>query len=235
MDPAEIAKYRKAQDLARETMECLVDHIRHGMTEAEIAHDANEFMRQRGASFWYHGKGALVFVGERTTLSVSGKDYIASDEQVKPHDFITVDLSPSIDGYWGDYARSLVVEQGKVVNSIVRHPNLAEIMSGSGTARMLHDFLRIIADQETTLDTISKIYRRVISNAGYVNLDFRGNLGHSIETQLDQRRFIEPGSDIRLGELGFFTFEPHIRNLGGRFGFKREDIYYFQDECLRVL
>ena len=32
-----------------------------------------------------------------------------------------------------------------------------------------------------------------------------------------------------LGSVNFFTFEPHIRKAGGRWGFKHENIYYFDD------
>ena len=42
-------------------------------------------MREKGvSSFWYHNIGAFVFVGEETTLSVSGSVYQPSDLKVKP-------------------------------------------------------------------------------------------------------------------------------------------------------
>jgi hypothetical protein len=33
-----------------------------------------------------------------------------------------------------------------------------------------------------------------------------------------------------LGEAKFFTFEPHIRKKAGEWGYKNENIYYFNDE-----
>jgi hypothetical protein len=47
-------------------------------------------------------------------------------------------------------------------------------------------------------------------------LDFLGNVGHSIETHRDARRYVERGNSTPLGELEMFTFEPHVRQRGGR-------------------
>jgi hypothetical protein len=61
-----------------------------------------------------------------------------------------------------------------------------------------------------------------------VNLDFAGNVGHSIERCRDDRRYLERGSAVRLWQMSPFTFEPHIRRRdGGCWGFKHENIYAF--------
>ncbi len=67
-----------------------------------------------------------------------------------------------------------------------------------------------------------------INEAGYENLDFAGNIGHSIVRHRDHRRYIERGASVQLGALSPFTFEPHIRRrIDGRWGFKHENIYVF--------
>ena len=66
-------------------------------------------------------------------------------------------------------------------------------------------------------------------NSPFENLDFRGNTGHTIETDQAKRRFIEEENIQKLGDAELFTFEPHIRKLGGAWGFKHENIYYFRD------
>jgi hypothetical protein len=60
-----------------------------------------------------------------------------------------------------------------------------------------------------------------------VNLDFRGNVGHSIATRREDRFYIEDGNHRSLGEVRCFTFEPHVRAAGERWGFKHEDIFFF--------
>ena len=57
-------------------------------------------MKQKGInSYWYYNLGAMVFVGKRTTISISGKDYQPTDLKVKSEDLVTVDLAPEIDGF----------------------------------------------------------------------------------------------------------------------------------------
>ncbi len=68
-----------------------------------------------------------------------------------------------------------------------------------------------------------------IKTSGFENLDFLGNVGHSIATHRSDRQYIEAANHKRLGDVPFFTFEPHVREVGGRWGFKREDIFYFNE------
>lgn len=71
---------------------------------------------------------------------------------------------------------------------------------------------------------------------GYKNLDFMGNLGHSIERPLERRLWFDDENHAELGSVGMFTFEPHIRRVGGKWGVKHENIYYFAaDGRLREL
>ena len=53
----------------------------------------------------------------------------------------------------------------------------------------------------------------------------------STESQLDERVFIEERNHARLGDVSLFKFEPHVRVVGGRWGFKHENIYYFNQQA----
>ena len=75
----------------------------------------------------------------------------------------------------------------------------------------------------------------VIQQLDYLNLDFSGNLGHTIEINKDNRRYFESRNKMKLNEASFFTFEPHIKRTNGEYGFKREEIYYFHKGELIVL
>ncbi len=69
-----------------------------------------------------------------------------------------------------------------------------------------------------------------IRYAGFENLDFLGNVGHSIATRREDRQYIEKENNRLLREVPFFTFEPHVRQVGGRWGFKHENIFFFNQE-----
>lgn len=50
-------------------------------------------------------------------MSVSGKEYTTSDRVISENDIITIDLSPQNGDTWGDYARTVIIENGSVVDS----------------------------------------------------------------------------------------------------------------------
>lgn len=66
-------------------------------------------------------------------------------------------------------------------------------------------------------------------------MDFLGNLGHSIVKNRNDRVYTEKGNRKRLSDVKMFTFEPHIGIPDSRYGYKREDIYYFENGILKCL
>ena len=65
-----------------------------------------------------------------------------------------------------------------------------------------------------------------------MNLDFKGNLGHSIVKTKGDRIYIEKGNKTKLGAVNYFTFEPHIAFPNSKYGYKIENIYYFDGDVL---
>ena len=47
--------------------------------------------------------------------------------------------------------------------------------------------------------------------------------------------YIEKGNKTKLGDVNYFTFEPHISVHGSKYGYKREDIYYFDNNTIKKL
>ncbi|NMA06828.1 MAG: aminopeptidase P family protein [Ruminococcaceae bacterium] len=231
----EIVKNKKAQQAAKKTMEELCETIRPGMSEKEIETFAIRSLEKNGSnSWWYHGVGALVLLGDRSTVSVSGREYYASEENIlKETDVVTIDLAPTIDGYWGDYARTLFVEEGRVY---MDNPASAEFKEGVSAEISLHKLLTEAATPDMTFQDIFEMINAEIDRLGFVNLDYRKNLGHTIEEHEWQRLYIEEGNNSVIGYVAKpFTFEPHIKAAKGKFGFKREDIYYFDGDRLAIL
>jgi Xaa-Pro aminopeptidase len=231
-----VIKNKIAQDIARETISELHDFIKVGMSEKEIEKKALELMTRKGSnSWWYHGIGALVLLGKRSIESVSGRDFSANDEnRVSENDVVTIDLAPTVDSFWGDYARTIFVEDGKVAQE--DHPRLPLFRQGLEAELFLHNKLMEYTTPEMTYEQLFFKLNAEISNLGFENLDVHGNLGHTVEIDQKDRVYIERGSTSSFKELGkAFTFEPHIRLIGGSFGFKRENIYYFDESGILQL
>ena len=220
-----------AQQIARETLSELNGILHPGMSEAEIARFVCRRMNEKGSGpFWYHGVGALVLLGERGRLSVSGRDYRPSEAAtVSVRDVITVDCSPTFEGAWGDYARTFFIEGG--VPSPEDHPSDPEFRRGMDAELHLHRLLTEEMNPDMTYEEVWSLLTEEIGRLGFVNLDFHGNLGHSIETDEKDRICLEAGNTLSIREHGKpFTLEPHIALPDGGPAYKRENIYFFDGD-----
>lgn len=101
--------------------------------------------------------------------------------------------------------------------------------------KKLHERMMEIASQNMTFEELYYQMNDYIRKEGYINLDFMGNLGHSIVRRKEDRIYIEKGNRTKLGEVQLFTFEPHISVSESKYGFKRENIYYFDKGVIKEL
>ena len=223
------------QNLNRETVAYISTVIQPGMTLHNVRTLCEEFMLAHGAdSFWYWDVGAFVFHGEDTILSVSGRQYKTADTVIASDDIITIDLSPQRNNVWGDFARTVVLEEGVIITDPRKIRNV-QWREGLLMEERLHEAMRSFVSLDTTFEELFFYINDVIRDNGYVNLDFLGNLGHSIVSEKNKRIYIEKGNKSKLSEVEAFTFEPHICLLRGRYGYKMENIYTFEGNKLIAL
>jgi len=226
--------YKQVQKIAKDTIEYAKQDIHAGMNLLEVRKMCEDKMLELGAdSFWYWDVGAFVFAGDETTISVSGTQYVTSDRLISQDDIVTIDLSPQNKDTWGDFARTLIVQNGIVVEQ--EQVENVEWRAGLEMEDFLHEELFRFATPQTTFEELYYHMNRVIEKKGFVNLDFMGNLGHSIARQKSDRIYIEKGNKSQLGDVMYFTFEPHISVPNSKYGYKRENIYYFVDGKLKEL
>ncbi len=227
--------YQYVQNIAKATMDYARKSIKAGMNLLDIRKMCEDKMLELGAdSFWYWDIGAFVFAGDETAISVSGTKYETSDRKIEPNDIITIDLSPQKGDIWGDFARTIIIQDGKAVEDVEAVSNI-EWRNGLLLEDILHDELLAFATPQTTFDELHYHMNKVIEDNGFINLDFLGNLGHTIVKQKADRIYIEKGNQACLGDVAYFTFEPHISIAGSKYGYKKENIYYFENGELRVL
>lgn len=228
-------QYKEVQIIAKDTIAYIKTQICPGMKLTELRRLCEEKMLSSGAdSFWYWDIGAFVFSGDETTVSVSGREYITSDRTIAEDDIVTIDLSPQNKCIWGDYARTVIIEGGRVVDDIDSIHN-DEWRNGLLMEEMLHRELISFADLNTTFEDLYYHINELIVSSGFINLDFLGNLGHSIVKEKNDRIYIEKGNTALLSSAGLFTFEPHISVSGSKYGYKKENIYYFSEGSLKEL
>lgn len=227
-------QYIEVQTIAKKTIEYIRNNLHAGMTLLEVRNLCETKMIELGAdSFWYWDVGAFVFSGDETVLSVSGRDYTTSERIIAENDIITIDLSPQNVDTWGDYARTIIIENGKVVE--IDCVSNVEWKNGLLMEEFLHKEMCKFVTPKTTFEELYYYINGIIEENGYINLDFMGNLGHSIVKQKDDRIYIEKGNKISLGAVSYFTFEPHISVQDSKYGYKKENIYYFDNGVIKEL
>lgn len=228
-------EYIRVQSIAKETIKYIRKVVKPGMNLIELRNLCEEKLLELGAdSFWYYDIGALLYAGDETSKSVSGTGYFTSDYYIKNDDIITVDLSPQSKNIWGDYARTLIIENGSVVDDIEQIKNV-EWKKGLMMEEKLHDELNHFLTVNSTFEELYYYMNEFIVKNGFINLDFNGNLGHSIVKNKKNRVYIEKGNNRKLSDVKYFTFEPHIAMINSKFGYKRENIYYFDKNKLLEL
>jgi peptide deformylase len=228
-------RVHKAQDLAKGAMKRIASSIRVGQTGQDIAYIAQEVLTQKGISdFWYYGLPAVVQVGSETQSFVSGSFYHPGSEvKAQEGDLVTVGLSPMVDGYWGDYARSIIIEDGQ--GSLMPQKPSAQMQAGLEAEAKLHQYLVEIAKPEMIFADLVGLMDQKVQALGFDNVGFMGNWGRNIPGTFghevpdnDSRVRLNHDNKAKLNSVQYFTFKPHImKTEGGTRRFKQEDIYYF--------
>jgi Xaa-Pro aminopeptidase len=99
-DPDEIDRIRVAARVADTGMKAAVNAIKPGISESQLAAEAEFTMRQAGADgFW----GTYVTFGQRTALSHG----LPTQRKLKTGDMVCIDIHPIVAGYCADMCRTV--------------------------------------------------------------------------------------------------------------------------------
>jgi len=227
-------KYQNVQLIAKNVLGEIEEYINPESTEETIVRNCKELLLKYGINqTWYYNCPALVLLGSRSCLSVSGKDYIPAKEKAGTINLITIDLSPLDGEIWGDCSRSYILEEGKIKN--INEIENEEFKEGIIIENKLHEYYLEFVKPEMTFSSIYYEMNRYINKFGYVNIDFMNNIGHSIEKNRNDRSYFEEKNINNVTSNMMFTFEPHIKKMDGKWGFKCENIYFFNESKLEIL
>ena len=203
-DAEELSCIVKAQEIAEKAFDNILNFIRPGVTERQIALELNRLMFDFGAE-------DLSF----ETIALSGTNTsmphgVPSEKPVADGEFVLMDYGAVYNGYHSDMTRTVCVgkpsdEMQKVYNIVLEAQN-----AGIAAARPS------ITGQE--LDGIA---RSIISDAGYGE-NFGHSLGHGVGLEIHERPNASPNYKLPLPEGAVVTVEPGIY-LPGKFGVRIED------------
>lgn len=201
----ELLLMTKAQDIASKSFTELLDYIKPGVFERDLAAELEYRMRLNGAdgpSF--------------ETIVVSGPNSskphgVPGRRALQPGDFITIDFGALYHGYHSDTTRTVALgeptEEMKLVYDTVRlaQETAVEALHAGMTAR---DY--------------DKVARDIITEAGFGPY-FGHSLGHGVGIEIHEEPFCGPLSPSVLQVGNVVTSEPGIY-LPGKFGVRIEDM-----------
>ena len=203
-DEDEIFCIEKACEITDKAFEYVINHIRRGMTEKEIAFEIERFMIRNGADGLAFP--SIVASGPNTSVPHA----VPTDRRIIPGDIIQFDIGAKYKGYDADLSRVVFVEdmadEYKPIYDLVldQQKRLYEALKDGANIKT------IIKDRETD-------YR-------LKNLEVLHAFGHGVGLDIHELPFLSSKQDCILKENSVIAIEPGIY-LPGRFGIRIEDTY----------
>lgn len=212
----EIEKIEKAIDIAQKAFLEMMNFIKAGRTEREVAAYLEYKMKSLGAegpSF-----DTIIASGYRSAMPHG----VASNKVIEEGDLIVVDFGCIYDGYVSDITRVVSVgeptDEMRKVHSIVLNAQREAIENAKNGMRG---------------DEIDNFARRYIERAGYGD-KFGHGLGHGIGLEVHEAPRVSKLSKDIIKKGMVFTIEPGIY-LEGKFGVRIEDDVVMEKDRVRVL
>lgn len=198
-DEEEIQIIQKAIEITEQAYEHILDYVKEGMTEIEVANELDFFMRNKGASGVSFD--TIVASGHRSAMPHG----VASEKKIEKGDMITIDFGCIYNGYVSDMTRTFALgdpgEELKNIYQIVLEANLK--VTEAAKAGM-------------TGAELDKIARDHITESGYGD-QFGHSLGHGIGLEIHEGPGVSHRSETTLKENMIITNEPgiYVPGLGG--------------------
>ena len=209
-DGEEQAAMRRAQEVTDTAFKAVLDFIRPGLTEREIAARLVYELLSRG--------GEKVSFDPIVAAGANGSrpHAVPGDQVVDTGMFITMDFGCVVDGYCSDMTRTVALGQPTQEMEEVYAAVLAAQRAGINAARAG------VSGRE-----VDEAARRVLREAGYGDY-FTHSFGHSLGLEIHESPNASPseGEPLPLGAV--LSAEPGVY-LPGRFGVRIEDVLILRE------
>ncbi|HCJ09444.1 MAG TPA: aminopeptidase P family protein [Lachnospiraceae bacterium] len=215
-DAEELAKLEQAEYIGDAAFTHILDVLKPGVSEREIALELEFFMKKQGAS-------KLSF----DTIVASGANGSmphaqVTDRVLQSGDFVTMDFGCVYEGYCSDMTRTVAIgtptDEMKKVYQIVLDANLRAMEQIEAGKRC------------NGIDAVARDY---IREQGYGEY-FGHGLGHGVGLDIHEEPRFSPKCDVITQENMVITDEPGIY-LPGQFGVRIEDLVVVKENGYQKL
>lgn len=216
-DKEEFATIAKACEIADSAFNYILEKIKPGMTEIQVANEMDFYMRSLGASGVSFE--TIVASGVRSSLPHG----VASQKVIEKGDFITLDFGCYYNGYVSDMTRTISLGQPK-------HQELIDIHAiVLGAQQAVNDQVALGMRGKD----VDKIARDYITKHGYGDY-FIHSTGHGIGLEVHEAPGINRLSETILGVGHAITNEPGIY-LEGIGGVRIEDDIFMTEDGPKII
>ncbi len=204
-DEEELDIMRRAQEITDEAFKAILNFIRPGLTEREIAARlVYELMRRGGEKMSFDPIVAAGPNGSRPHA-------VPGDQVVDTGMFITMDFGCKVEGYCSDMTRTVALGQPTEEMEKVYAAVLAAQKAGINAARA-----------GVTGREVDEAARRCLREEGYEEY-FTHSFGHSLGIDIHESPNASPSESRVLPVGAVISAEPGVY-LPGRFGVRIEDV-----------
>ena len=202
-DEKEISLIKKAVEITDNCFSHILNFIKKGVTESEIAAEINCFIYKNSCVPAFE---TIVVSGVKSSMPHGVPDAVLLSE----NSFITMDFGAKYKGYCSDMTRTVVLgkadEEMKKIYSIVREANRRGIEA---------------AKYSTLVEDVDKAARGYIEEMGYGKY-FTHSTGHSLGVEIHEKPTVSRMSPFPLESGNIITVEPGIY-IPGKYGVRIED------------
>lgn len=205
--PDEIVMMKKANQIAEKSFLELLNHVKPGKTEKELAAYFDYLMALNGSdgvSF-----NTILLTGEHTSMPHG----VPSDREIKSGDFVLFDFGATYNGYHSDMTRTVAV--------------------GSASDEMKHDYELVLKAQLAGIKALNAgvkcadVYKAafdVLESEGKAQY-FRHGLGHGVGLEIHEGFNASPKSKDTYEVGNVTSIEPGIY-IPNKYGIRIEDVCY---------
>ncbi len=198
-DTTEIERIKRAAQITDFAFSHIIEWIKPGMTELEVALELEYYMRRNGASSVSFD--IIVASGHRSALPHG----IPSDKKIEVGDFVIMDFGCIYEGYCSDMTRTIGIghldaEQKRIYDIVL-------------TAQL--EALKFICPGKSGIE-VDEVAREIIKDDGYGD-SFGHGLGHGVGLEIHEAPTLSPRGKEILQPNMVVTVEPgiYIENFGG--------------------
>ena len=215
-DADELCAMKEAQRITDEALLEILNFIKPGLTESEVAARLTYIMARKGAE--RNSFDPIVACGANGSKphAVPGPDVIQKGQ------FVTMDFGCVVGGYCSDMTRTVAVGQPSEEMELVYNTVLKAQLAGIATAHA-----------GVTGKEVHEAGAKVIADAGYGEY-FGHGFGHSLGIEIHEDPGFHTRNDKPIPAGALLSAEPGIY-LPGKFGVRIEDVIMLtEDGCIDI-